>query len=151
MFTARISSDYRIFVAKNQHKFRAILFLIIAVLNVIGTIILIPSMGITGAALATCIAYFIGPIILMNWYYSKKANIDVKGFWNNIIRICPSSIVLMIGGIIATQSITISSWIVLLCAIGVYSLLYFVLNWQFSMNKYEKELVLLPIKKFKTR
>lgn len=141
----------QIIVAKNQHKFRAVLFLIIAILNVIGTILFIPSMGIIGAALATCIAYFIGPIILMNWYYSQRANIDIKGFWLNIIKICPSSILLMLGGLIATRFIMIDSWVKLLLAIAVYSLLYCVLNWIFSMNKYEKELIILPMRRVKLK
>ena len=141
----------QIIVAKNQHKFRAVLFLIIAILNVIGSILLIPPLGIIGAAIATCVAYFIGPVILMNWYYSQRANIDIKGFWLNIIKICPSSILLMLGGMIATQFIMIDSWVKLLLAIAVYSLLYCVLNWIFSMNKYEKELIILPMRRVKLK
>lgn len=141
----------QIIVAKNKHQFRAILFLVVAILNIIGTILLIPRLGIIGAAIATCVAYMIGPVILMNWYYSKRIGIDIKGFWANITKISPVSIVLLLAGLIVTKYINLNSWIALFGSIIAYALLYCLLNWRFSMNTYEKEIFLKPLLKIKTK
>lgn len=141
----------QIITAKNKHQFRAILFLLVAVLNIIGTILLIPSMGIIGAALATCIAYLIGPVFIMNWYYLKKIGIDIKGFWINILKISPVSLLLLVGGLSITGYVSLDSWSALFTGIVIYTLLYCILNWRFSMNTYEKEIFLKPLQKIKTK
>ncbi len=141
----------QIIVAKNKHQFRAVLFLAVAILNVIGTVLLIPRLGIIGAAIATCVAYMIGPVITMNWYYSRKIGIDIKGFWFNIVKISPVSIVLLFTGIIVTKYINLNSWITLFSGIIIYTLLYCLLNWFFAMNTYEKEIFLKPLQKVKSK
>ncbi len=141
----------QIIVAKNKHQFRAVLFLVVAILNIIGTVRLIPRLGIIGAAIATCIAYMIGPVITMNWYYGKKVGIDIKGFWFNIVKISPVSVVLLFIGIITTKYIDLNSWITLFGGIVIYTLLYCLLNWSFAMNTYEKNLFLKPLQKFKSK
>ena len=141
----------QIIVAKNKHQFRAVLFLVVAILNIIGTVRLIPRLGIIGAAIATCIAYMIGPVITMNWYYGKKVGIDIKGFWFNIVKISPVSVVLLFIGIITTKYIDLNSWITLFGGIVIYTLLYCLLNWSFAMNTYEKNLFLKPLQRFKSK
>lgn len=61
-----------IIVAKNKHKFRSLVYLGIAIVNVIGTWILMHIMGVIGAALMTGIALVLGQGFVMNWYYWKK-------------------------------------------------------------------------------
>ena len=73
-----------IIVAKNKHKFRSIVYLGIAILNVVGTWILMQKMGIVGAALMTGIALVIGQGFIMNWYYMKKIELNIPYFWKKV-------------------------------------------------------------------
>ncbi len=141
----------QIITAKNKHQFRAIVLLLVAILNVIGTILLIPHLGIIGAALATCIAYLIGPVFAMNWYYDKKIGMDIHGFWRNILKISPVSFIMLICGLFATRYIHLTSWFTLLIGIVLYTIVFCILNWVFSMNTYEKEIFLKPIQKIIAR
>lgn len=141
----------QIIVAKNKHQFRAVLFFAVAILNIIGTVLLIPPFGIVGASIATCVAYMIGPVMLMNWYYSKTIGIDIKGFWLNIARICPVSIAMLCGGLIVTVFFNLDTWITLISGITLYTILYCILNWCFSMNTYEKEIFIKPVQKLKLK
>lgn len=141
------SIGLQIIVAKNQHQFRAISLFFVAILNVVGTVLLIPIAGIIGAALATCIAYMIGPVLLMNWYYHVKTGIDVKIFWKNILNICPVSVILLGVGLFITRKIALLSWHSLFVGIIVYAVIYCALNWCFAMNNYEKGIFLAPIER----
>lgn len=60
-----------IVVAQNKHQFRAIVYFVIAVANVISTYLIVPYMGIIGAALCSCISYLLGQGLVMNIYYYK--------------------------------------------------------------------------------
>ena len=73
--------------AKNKHKARSIVYLCIAVGNIILSIFLIQLLGPTGAALGTAVALFLGNIVFMNWYYHKRIGIDIKHFWIQIAKI----------------------------------------------------------------
>ncbi len=134
-----------ILMAKNKHKYRAIVYLIIAVVNVTATYFLIDLFGIIGAAAATCIAYVIGPIILMNRYYYKVIKIDIPGFWKNIVRMSPVTIIFMIIGFTVTFFVDINNWQLFLASIIVYAVLFFVISFKFTMNDYEKDVFKKPI------
>lgn len=66
--------------AQNKLKFRTIVYAVIAVLNVIGTIWAMPKFGIIGAAACTAIAFVLGNGILMNFYYWKIIKLDIIAF-----------------------------------------------------------------------
>lgn len=136
-----------IIIAQNKHRFRSIVYAFIAILNIVTTILLIPYFGIIGASLATSIAYFIGPIAIMNWYYYKKTGIDIPLFWKNILKMSIVPVILTIAGIIACKYFVIDSLLsFVLCAL-IYTVIYFPLFWFFEMNDYEKGIVTEPLKK----
>ena len=141
----------QIILARNQHQFRAVAFFFVAILNVAGTVLLIPKMGVTGAATATCIAYLIGPVLVMNWYYYKKADVDVVAFWRNIIRICPVPTLMLAVGLPIAERVIFESWLALFGGITVYTLAYCGMNWCFCMNNYEKNIFLAPIQKITSK
>lgn len=137
-----------IIVAKNKHKFRALVYLGIAIGNVIGTWVMMQFWGIVGAALMTGIAVILGQGFVMNWYYWKKAELEMGKFWKQVgkIYIIPSCLCLL--------TLIISKWINFYCIgymiIGIlmYTLAYCLLNWRFIFNAYEKTLINEVIFKF---
>ena len=137
-------------VAQNKHKFRAILYTIIAVINVISTYFAIPKYGILGAAACTCIAYIIGNGLIMNIYYYKVIKLDIPQFWRNIVQISivPVGLILL-SNIIFKYIITIESLLEMLFFAIVYFIVFCILSWIISMNEYEKNIFLDIIKKIR--
>ncbi len=133
--------------AKNMHKARSIVYFLIAIVNVIITIPMSIAWGGKGAALATLICMFCGTVVFMNIYNQIKVGIDIIGFWKNIIRILPGLIIPCITGVIINSFIYINSYLSLIFFILLYCIVFAISIWFISMNQYEKDLVLGPIKK----
>lgn len=71
--------------AKNKHRFRSILYIAIAILNILVSIPLAKKYGGVGAAIGTALANIIGQITVMNIYYWKKIGIDIPTYWKRFI------------------------------------------------------------------
>lgn len=140
-----------IVTAQNKHRFRAIIYLIIAIINVISTYLLVPYKGIIGAALCSCLSYIIGQGIIMNIYYYKVTGINIPLFWRNILKMSIVPGTMLIVGIIYTKYIAMTGWLIFLVSVGVYSIIYAFLMYLFVMNVYEKEIIMGPIKKIINR
>lgn len=129
-------------MAQNKHQFRAIVYAIIAVINVISTYIVLPYWGIIGAAACTGIAYTVGNGLIMNNYYYRVTKLDIPCFWKNILRmaIIPLATTLIAWPIVNVQYQKISPLSFLL-GVVIYSILFFTLAWKFMMNEYERGLI----------
>ena len=87
--------------AKNKHQFRSLIYLLIAIINVVVSIILCKSYGILGVTIGTALADIVGCIIIMNIYYHKKIGINIIAFWKSILRAsCGLIIPAVIGALI---------------------------------------------------
>ena len=133
--------------AKNKHQFRSVVYLIMAVMNLVLSIFLCQKYGAIGSAVGTSIAFVIANGIIMNIYYQKKLNIDIVAFWKNILRMSMGLIVPVIIGILIRRFISISSIWVLLGVIIGYTVIYCISMWLLGLNSYEKELICKPLRK----
>lgn len=132
--------------AKNMHQFRSVVYLLIAVGNVLLSIPLTNLYGGIGAAFGTAIALLIGNGLIMNWYYQKKINLNIKYFWLQIIKFAPCLIIPVITGILMFVFVDlyqINSF--LLCGV-IYVLVFSLSMWFFGLNHYEKGLIAKPLK-----
>ena len=145
------NTGLNILYALNRHKFRSVVYACVAVANVALTFWWVEVYGIIGAAMATCIAYVVGNIFIINWYYHVKIGIDIPLFWKNIIRMSPVMFVMGTVAWFVVDYITMDSWIVFFLAAAVYTIIYFVLAYQFMMNAYERDVTLVPVKKILNR
>ncbi|HHD2754442.1 TPA: oligosaccharide flippase family protein [Clostridium perfringens] len=133
--------------AKNMHKDRSKIYLFIAVLNVIITIPFIKFFGAIGAAFATSLALIIGNIIIINIYYHKKVGLDIKRFWNEILRMTiPVISTLFISGFLINV-ITINGIFRFFINAIIITLTFIPLMWFLGMNNYEKNLISKPLNK----
>lgn len=140
---------FTVITAQNKLKFRTIVYAIIAILNVIGTIVVMPKFGIIGAATCTAMAFIVGNGILMNWYYLKIIKLDIKAFWKNIIKISIVPIIMIIiGNIILKYVVVKNLWILMLLGI-IYVIIFGIFSWIFEMNNYEKSLLIGAINRIK--
>ena len=136
-----------IIVAKNKHKFRSLVYLGIAIVNVIGTWILMHIMGVIGAALMTGIALVLGQGFVMNWYYWKKIKLEIPRFWKEVAKIYIIPIIMCALVLLSSIFIDYNNIIILVVGIIVYTLVYVLVNWFFVMNDYEKSIFKDPVMK----
>lgn len=133
-------------VAQNKHQFRAYMYAVIAVLNIIGTVWAIPNYGIIGAAVCTAIAFVVGNGIIMNIYYYKVTKLNIPLFWKNIFKMSLIPVILVVVSIVIIENVVpLSSIKLFIAGIVIYSVLFIAGSWLFTMNSYEKRL-LLPIR-----
>ena len=140
-----------VLVAQNKHKFRALVYLGIAVANVVGTWYLMRIWGIIGAALMTGLALVLGQGIIMNWYYHKKTGLDMIRFWKEVGGIYIAPALLCVAAILLGRVINYNTVWIMLVSIVVYSVIFLVLNWFFVLNGEEKDFVrnVIQLKKAK--
>lgn len=136
-----------IITAQNKHGFRDVVYLIIAIVNVISTYFLVPSMGGIGAALCSAVSYIVGQGIIMNVYYYKVTGIDIPEFWKNIGQMSVVPAILLVLGLFITHKIPNMGWGIFFVLVVVYSMLYVLGMYFFGMNQYEKDIIQKPIRK----
>ena len=136
-----------IVTAQNKHHFRSIVYLIIAIVNVVSTYLVVPYLEIYGAAVCSCVAYVAGQGVVMNMYYYKVTGLNIPLFWRNILKmaIVPSGMI--VGGLILNKIFVVDNWLSFLVGVILFIGVYVLLMYRFSLNKYEKELFSEPVKR----
>lgn len=136
-----------IIIAENQHRFRAITYLFIACMNVVGTWYMMQIWGVVGAAAMSGIATVIGQGFIMNWYYSTHTKINIKQFWHSVAKtfVVPAAVCVL--GCLISMHIIYDNWLSLMMGIVIYSVIFMVLLWNTTMNSYEKNMLLNSIKR----
>lgn len=132
--------------ARNQMKFRSLLYIGIAVVSLGFQIVLSKEYGGIGCAISVSGALFLGQGLIMNIYYRKKQDLDVLKFWKEILKMSIVPIILIVVSMYLLRNVTLDSWVELGGAIGIFAVVYIPLFWIFSMNKYERDLFISPIK-----
>lgn len=133
--------------AKNQMKFRSLLYLAIAAVALLLQIVFAKKWGGIGCAIAISGALFVGQGLIMNIYYAKVQKIEIGIFWKEILRmaILPAS---MTGVSLFVMSyVEIDMWRKLVLCICVFCVVYIPLFWKLSMNDAERILFISLIKK----
>lgn len=133
--------------AKNMHQIRSVVYLCIAVSNVLISIPLIKIMGEVGAAVGTAISLIVGNCIFMNIYYQKKVGIDILYFWKEIGKFLPALIPPIAVGAILNYIFDTSRFLGFLGAGTVYLFVYTTSVIVLGMNQREKESIFGPAKR----
>ena len=133
--------------ARNQMKFRSLLYLVISFVSLGAQIPLSKFYGGIGCACAIAGALVLGQIIVMNIYYQVRQKINIVGFWFEIIKMSFVPAALTVLSYYMLQSISLDSVVKLVAGIAVYLVVYLPLFFTLSMNAYERDLILKPIKK----
>ena len=133
--------------ALNIHKFRCIAYFIMAICNLGLTIYLAPIYGAVGAAVGTAISFVVCQGIIINIHYHKRCNIDIIHFWKNILSIMKGQILPAAVGVLIMRFADMSNIFMMFVWIFVYTCVYCLSVWFLSMNKYEKELILAPVRR----
>lgn len=133
--------------AANKHQFRSLVYLSMAICNLILTIYLCQIYGAIGAATGTGLSLLLANGIIMNIYYHKKIGLNMLLFWHHILRSFLGMVPAFIVGFILYTNVSIQSVLSMLALIMLYIVAYSLSVWFFSMNEYEKDLVRAVIRK----
>ncbi len=137
--------------AKNMHRFRSVVYLFIALLNVVGTYLLVHKYGIIGAAFMTGLANVIGQGFIMNWYYWKRVGLDIPRFWKQTLPIFICPVFLCAATIFLARWIDFTQVVTFCAGVVIYTAIFGGYSWFFVMNDEEKEIVKGPINKLRAR
>ena len=137
--------------ARNQMKFRSLLYIVIALVSLCFQIPLAKYYGGVGCAWAISGALVIGQIIILNIYYQKKQGIDMMRFWKEILKMSVVPCLVVIATVFMLSKFQIDSIARFLIAGLVFSIIYIPLFWRFSMNQYERDLVFTPLKRLRLK
>lgn len=130
--------------AKNKHAFRAVLYAVLGVINIIVCIPMAKKYGGMGCAVTTGISLLIGQTIIINFYY-HRLGIKVIDLFKDMLKILPYMLIaflifLFIGSIWDNGKIT-----GFILQGTIFSAVYGIILWFFVFNRYEKDLVLKPL------
>ncbi|PGQ16692.1 hypothetical protein COA05_28125 [Bacillus thuringiensis] len=135
--------------AKNLYSFRASVFFVMSLLNIVFSIPLAIYYGGIGTAVATSTSYLIGNGLIMNIYYYKKVKLNIIKFWKEMIKISIPLVITCILGIFINEINFNSQILSFLIKLMLYVVTYILVMWALGLNKYEKELILVPLKKLR--
>ena len=127
--------------AKDRFKFRAILMLIMAFVNVIISVPLAMLFDSVGSALGTAITLVLANIVIINIYYQKRCGIDVIAYWKNfipmVLKLAPAVAV----ALAVKMLLPLPGLYELFVYGALFVALFCVCAYFLVMNSYEKDLV----------
>ncbi len=127
--------------ARNEMKFRSILYIIIALVSLAMQILLTRHFGGIGCAMGVSGALVVGQILIMNVYYRRRQDLDIMTFWKEISKMSIIPIVLIISSMLVIRHFfALDSWGKLILGIAAFSLVYIPLFFRFSMTDDERNL-----------
>lgn len=127
--------------ARNEMKFRSVLYIIIALVSLAMQIVLTGYFGGIGCAMGVSGALVVGQILIMNVYYRRRQELDIKTFWKEISKMSIIPIVLIFSSMLVIRHFfALDSWGKLILGIAAFSLVYIPLFFRFSMTDEERNL-----------
>jgi len=119
---------------------RAIIILIISILNIAATYILLNKIGLVGAALSTALSLMLG-YIFTNILLWKKVKLKMQKFFINVwLKAIPIYFIISLAVIVSKKiyMYQVISWFSLIFCVVITGILYSLLIWFFYLNKNEK-------------
>ena len=138
--------------ARNEMKFRSVLYIIIALVSLAMQIVLTRFFGGIGCAMGVSGALVVGQILIMNVYYQRRQDLDIMTFWKEISKMSIIPIVLIFSSMLVIRHFfALDSWGKLILGIAAFSLVYIPLFFRFSMTDDERNLFISMFHKIFTR
>lgn len=133
---------YEIQRAKGLQKYRSLMWIGIALLNVVISVFLIKKYGECGAAMGTAIAWVIGSGFLMNWFYARYVALDVKCFWCEILFVAKGGILPVIPFVIGYNYFLHCNVVMYFVGMAMFVMLYTVCMLFCGVRKNERRKII---------
>ena len=134
--------------AMDRVRHLAIVYVGMAILNIILAISLAPSLGALGISISVCIAYLFRTMGL-DFIFWRELHIDVLTFFRKafVPLLPPLVLVLIIDIMVVYYNPLALSWFSFVLESLVFIVIYSCIMWIGGMNQYEKDLVYAPLRK----
>lgn len=132
--------------ARNQMKFRSLLYLVISVVSLGMQIVLGRCWGVLGCAVAIGGALLLGQGLIMNIYYSVKQKIDIAAFWREVVKMLVVPLIFGLIGLAVSKYVDFAKVGNLAAGIGIFTAFYIPFAWKWTMNDYERGLIAEPLR-----
>ena len=137
---------YEILRAKNMHKFSSLVYLGIALANVVLSIPLCMQWGELGAAIGTTVSTIAG-MLVMNRYYHRHVGLNIPRFWLRIRHLLPAMILPAVAAVLMAVYLRPQGYIQIGLILIVFVAVYGVSMWLFGLDRYERRLITVPLQK----
>lgn len=134
----------------NEIKYIALFYSLAAIISVTIGILLTPTYGAIGSAVGVAIALLLCHVLAMNIVYAKVLKLDVIRFFYSVhLKMFLPFLITGLVTYIIQIYFPVTNWLSLILVGTLFVLTTIIGLWLFTMNSYEKELVLNVIKKLK--
>lgn len=126
----------------NKYAFRGWVYAVMAIINIVGVLIIVPLYGSIGAAVVTGCCLFVGNGLVMNYYYWKRLGLGIREFWLSLAKLSfPLFLFSFLVYLFVLAFSFEANWILLCSGIIIYIVIYLAIAYLFSMNEYERGLI----------
>ena len=125
--------------AYNKQKFRAFLYIVLAILNVLLSIPAAYKYQGYGCASITAIFLIVGNTIIMDIYYQKTIHLNMKQWWAQFLKLLIPVAISVLLGLLFKLIIPVQSVGTLLLSIVGYSIVYLVSFYILGLSQQEQK------------
>lgn len=137
---------YEVQRAMGLQKYRSLMLIGIAIINIVVSIYFIQLYGECGAALGTAVAWFVGSGFVMNWFYWKYVNLDIWRFWREIMLLAKGGILPLIAGSLLYEYFLNCSLEMYIFGFAFFTLVYLVSMFCFGFNSNQRKNLISTVK-----
>lgn len=128
--------------AKNRMAFRSIVYVGLAVLDLIISIPVSAKYGVIGCALVASALLLIGTGPIMNWYYSRRIGLNISRFYREVTPLIIPAVISAGTTAVFIAVIKLDpSWLAFTVQGIFFAAVYFIILWLFGFNTYEKGII----------
>lgn len=125
--------------AKNRHKARSLIYILTSIIDILISVIFIPSLGYWATTIGYISSILLGTGLFMNWYYQYRIGLDMKSFWSEVGLVLASSTFLtVLCAVIAHFLLPVTSLFVFIVWGIIYSFAFFIFVWKVFLLKEER-------------
>jgi O-antigen/teichoic acid export membrane protein len=137
--------------AKGYQKYRSLVNSIAAALNLGVSILLIPKLGATGAAIGTAVIWTVSCGLVTNLIYAKVISLSVGRFWREILRMSVGGILPLALGVVALPLINTCPLPIYFLLIAAFVLLYACSMYLLGLRRSERTALVTSLGRFALR
>lgn len=127
--------------AKNKVRNLSIVYAMMAIINLVGAVLLSPTLGALGICISICIAYSVRTLG-MDVILIRDLNINILAFFREtFVKMLIPLVLSLLVGLSCNYIVSIHSWMGFVIKGCIFVLCHFILMYKMSMNSSEKELL----------
>lgn len=137
-------------VAKNEIKYRAYCYLIVAIISITVSLSLSPLYGAIGSGIAIFLGNFVGLVIGLNIIFGKILKINIVRFLKEChVKFLIPLFLSISTGFLIQYLFPVTSLFFFMLKACIFAIFYALFMWVLGLNEYEKNLIVKMFKKIR--